>query len=34
MGEFFKGIGKIRYAGKNSTDPLTFKYYDPDEVIG
>ena len=34
MSEFFKNIGKIPYEGKNSTDPLSFKYYDPDEVIG
>ncbi len=33
MSEFFKEIGKIRYEGKNSTNPLAFKYYDPDEVI-
>ncbi len=33
MGEFFKNIGKIPYEGKNSTNPLAFKYYDPDEVI-
>ncbi|MBR6393226.1 MAG: xylose isomerase [Ruminococcus sp.] len=33
MSEFFKGIGKIPYEGKNSTNPLAFKYYDPDEVI-
>ena len=34
MSEFFKNIGKIPYEGKNSTNPLAFKYYDPDEVIG
>lgn len=33
MSEFFKGIGKIPYEGKNSTNPLSFKYYNPDEVI-
>ena len=33
MSDFFKEIGKIRYEGKNSTNPLAFKYYDPDEVI-
>ncbi|MGN0607436.1 MAG: xylose isomerase [Oscillospiraceae bacterium] len=33
MSEFFKGIGKIAYEGKNSTNPLSFKYYNPDEVI-
>lgn len=34
MSEFFKGIGKIQYEGKNSTNPLAFKYYNPDEIIG
>ena len=34
MSEFFSNIGKIPYEGKNSTNPLAFKYYNPDEVIG
>ena len=34
MSEFFKNIGKIPYEGKDSTNPLAFKYYDPDEIIG
>lgn len=33
MSEFFKEIGKIPFEGKNSTNPLAFKYYDPDKVI-
>ncbi len=33
MSEFFKEIGKIQYEGKSSTNPLAFKYYNPDEVI-
>lgn len=33
MSEFFKGIGKIAYEGKNSTNPFSFKYYNPDEMI-
>ena len=33
MSEFFKGIGKIQYEGRDSANPLAFKYYDPDEVI-
>ena len=33
MKEFFKGISKIQYEGKNSTNPLAFKYYNPDEMI-
>ena len=32
--EYFANIGKIKYEGKNSTNPLAFKYYNPDEVIG
>ena len=32
--EFFPGIGKIRYEGKSSGNPLAFKFYDPDRVIG
>ena len=31
--EFFSNIGKIEYKGKDSTDPLSFKYYNPDEMI-
>lgn len=34
MKEYFENIGKIPYKGKNSTDPLSFKYYDPDEIVG
>ena len=33
MSDFFKNIGKIPYEGKNSTNPLAFKYYNPDEVV-
>ncbi|MCQ2416968.1 MAG: xylose isomerase [Oscillospiraceae bacterium] len=33
MSEFFKSIPKIPYEGKNSTNPLAFKYYNPDEII-
>ena len=33
MGEIFKNIPKIRYEGKDSTNPMAFKYYDPEEVI-
>ena len=33
MGEIFKNIPKIRYEGKGSTNPMAFKYYDPEEVI-
>lgn len=33
MKEYFSNIGKIQYEGKDSTNPLAFKYYNPDEVI-
>ena len=31
--EFFKGIGKIGFEGKDSDNPLAFKFYNPDEVV-
>ncbi len=33
MSEFFPEIKKIAYEGKDSTNPLSFKYYNPDEVV-
>lgn len=33
MGEFFKGIPKIKYEGPSSKNPFAFKYYDPERVI-
>ncbi|MCK9191503.1 MAG: xylose isomerase [Sphaerochaetaceae bacterium] len=32
--EYFKGIGKIEFEGKNSDNPLAFKFYDKDKMIG
>lgn len=32
--EYFPGIGKIAYEGPKSKNPLAFKYYDPDKVVG
>ncbi|NLT69707.1 MAG: xylose isomerase, partial [Verrucomicrobiaceae bacterium] len=32
--EFFPGIPKIPFAGPASRDPLTFKHYDADELVG
>lgn len=32
--EFFKGIGKIIYEGKDSKNPLAFKYYDKNKIVG
>ena len=34
MGEIFKGIGKIKYEGAASDNPLAYKYYNADEIIG
>lgn len=34
MDEFFKNIPNIKYEGSKSDNPLSFKYYNPDEVIG
>ena len=31
--EYFVDIPKIKYEGKESTNPLSFKFYKPDEVI-
>ncbi|AEM70646.1 Xylose isomerase [Allomuricauda ruestringensis DSM 13258] len=32
--EFFKGIGKIPFEGKESDNPLAFKYYDENKMVG
>ena len=32
--EFFKGIGKIQYEGRGSDNPLAFKFYDENKMIG
>nr|WP_282050573.1 xylose isomerase [Maribacter aquivivus] len=31
--EYFKGIDKIKFEGKESDNPLAFKYYNPDQVV-
>ena len=31
--EYFKGIGQIQYEGKDSDNPLAFKWYNKDQVI-
>ena len=31
--EFFTGVGQISYAGPDSDDPLTFRWYDADRVV-
>src|SRR5947199_3558441 len=30
---FFPEVEKVRYQGPDSTDPLSFRHYDPDEVV-
>jgi len=32
--EFFPGIKKIKFEGPKSKNPLAFKYYDPDKMVG
>lgn len=32
--EYFKGIGKIKYEGARSDNPLSFKHYNAGEVLG
>lgn len=32
--EYFKGIGQIKYEGKESDNPLAFKYYDATRKVG
>lgn len=31
--EYFPGIGKIKFEGKESRNPLSFRYYDPEKLI-
>lgn len=32
--EYFPGIGKIKYEGRESSNPLAFKFYDENKVVG
>lgn len=34
MSEIFKNIPKIKYEGVNSKNPLAFRHYNPDEIVG
>ena len=34
MSEFFPGVPKIQYGGAKSRNPLEFKHYNPDEMVG
>ena len=31
--EYFTGIGEIKFEGKDSKNPLSFKYYNPNQVV-
>ena len=31
--EYFKGIGTIQFEGKESDNPMAFKYYNPDKIV-
>ena len=31
--EFFPGIGKIKFEGRESSNPLAFKFYEEDKVV-
>lgn len=31
--EYFKGIGEIKFEGRDSDNPLAFKWYNPDQVV-
>ena len=31
--EYFKGIGKVKFEGKESDNPLAYKYYNPDQMV-
>ena len=31
--EYFKGIGEIKYEGKESDNPMSFKFYNPEQVV-
>ncbi|PXY42199.1 xylose isomerase [Flavobacterium cheongpyeongense] len=31
--EYYKGIGQIKFEGKESDNPLAFKYYNPEQVV-
>jgi xylose isomerase len=31
--EYFKGVNKIKFEGKDSKNPFAFKYYNPDKIV-
>ncbi len=32
--EYFKGIGEIKFEGKDSDNPLAYKFYNPEQLVG
>ncbi len=34
LSEFFKSIKKVKFEGKDSDNPLAFKYYNPQQKVG
>ncbi len=34
MKEYFKNVSQIKYEGEKSKNPLAFKYYNPEEIVG
>lgn len=32
-GEFFRGVGRVRFEGRDSPGPLAFRFYDRDQVV-
>ena len=34
MAEYFQNVPKIQYGGARSRNPLEFKHYNPDELVG
>ena len=34
MKEFFPEVKKVQFEGAKSKNPLAFRYYNPDEVVG
>ncbi|SDG23595.1 xylose isomerase [Pelagibacterium luteolum] len=33
MTDFFKGLSKVKYEGPESSNPLAFRHYNPDEIV-
>ena len=34
MSDYFQGVPKIQFGGPKSRNPLEFKHYNPDEIVG